>query len=109
MLILKKLKSLIKSQDINGNVVNFNFSKDSNKHKSFCGGFLSIIFVIGLLFFGLTKFVQMINYDNITRWKLKTEFFIWIFLAIIFFYTCRRQEYSILSPEGLPMPNSAVY
>ncbi len=67
MLILQKLKSLITSQDINGNVVNFNFSKDSNKHKSMCGGLLSIVFVISLLFFGLTKFVQMINYDNITN------------------------------------------
>ena len=57
MLILKKLKSLITSQDINGNVVNLNFSKDSNKHKSLCGGFLSIVFVISLLFFGLTKFI----------------------------------------------------
>ena len=47
--------------------MNFNFSRNSNKHKSFCGGLLSILFVISLIYFGLTKFFQMINRDNTTN------------------------------------------
>ena len=47
--------------------MNFNFYRNSNKHKSLCGGLLSIVFLIGLVYFGLTKFVHMINLDNITN------------------------------------------
>ena len=64
MFIFKKLNSLIITQDMNGTVVNFNFFKNSNKHKSFCGGLFSLIFLISLIYFGFTKFVQMIRLDN---------------------------------------------
>jgi len=51
MSVFEKLKSLITKLD-------------SNKHKNLCGGLLSIVTVIVLIYFGLTNFVQMINREN---------------------------------------------
>ena len=51
MFILKKLNYFITSQDTNGAIANFNFFKNSNKHKSLFGGVLSIVFLIGASYF----------------------------------------------------------
>ena len=67
MFVFNKLNSLITSQDTNGTVVNLNFLKSSNKHKSLCGGILSIISLICLVVFISIKGVQMIKRENTTN------------------------------------------
>ena len=64
MYYLQKLNELIIKQDINGTAVNFNFLRNSNKHKSWCGGLISIVSIIGAIYFGLTKFFQMIDLND---------------------------------------------
>jgi hypothetical protein len=51
-LIFKKLNSLISMQDITGTIISFNFLGNYKKHKSLCGGILSIVSVIGAIYFG---------------------------------------------------------
>ena len=64
MFVFNKLNSLITLQDTNGTVVNLNFSKNSNKHKSLWGGILSIISFVGAVLFISIKGVQMIKREN---------------------------------------------
>ena len=64
MFVFKKLNSLITSQDTNGALVNFNFFKNSNKHKSLCGGIISVASLIGAVVFIFIKGTQMIKRDN---------------------------------------------
>jgi hypothetical protein len=42
MFILTTLNQLITSTDNYGSIVNFNYFKNSNKHKSFCGGISNV-------------------------------------------------------------------
>ena len=60
MFIFTKFNDLITMQD-NGTVVNFNFFKNSNKHKSFCGGILSIVLLVCAVGFAGFKGLQMIK------------------------------------------------
>jgi len=64
MFVFSKIISIIKSQDINGTIINFHFLENSNKHKSICGGFLSIVSVISIIYFGFSKFILVINREN---------------------------------------------
>ena len=73
MFYYQKLNELITKQDINGAVVSFNFFKNSNKHKSWCGGLISIVSIIGAIFFGSTKFFKMIYLDDIVNGSIVKE------------------------------------
>ena len=51
-------------QDSTGTIVSFNFTRNSNKHKSWFGGLLTIVTLIGAIYFGSTQFFKMINRDE---------------------------------------------
>ena len=51
-------------QDSNGTVISFKFFRNSNNHKSWCGGLLSMISVIAAIYFGSTKVFKMIYLDD---------------------------------------------
>ena len=65
MFILTTLNQLITSTDNYGSIVNFNYFKNSNKHKSFCGGISTILLIMFVTFFAIFKGVLMIKGDNI--------------------------------------------
>ena len=73
MFIFKKVNEIIKMQDMNGTAIGFNFFRNSNNHKSWCGGLLSIVSVIGAIYFGSTKFFQMIYLDNTANGNIVQE------------------------------------
>ena len=55
---MKKLRSLVKKQDIFGKFVLLNFDQKGSTHKTFIGGILSImfyIFVFATTIYGLTN------------------------------------------------------
>ena len=60
MFIFTKLNEVVTMQD-NGTVVNLIFFKNSNKHKSFCGGIFSIVLLVCSVGFGGFKGLQMIK------------------------------------------------
>jgi len=67
MFILKTLNHLVTSADNYGTVVNFNYFKHENKHKSLFGGITTIIGLIIVVFFLFFKGVSMIKGDNPTN------------------------------------------
>jgi len=61
MFIFKKFNSFIRSRDNYGTDVSLNFSGNSSKHKSWCGGISYIIFLLLLLTFALFKGILMLQ------------------------------------------------
>ena len=55
MFLFLKFNKLITEVDFEGTVVSFNFLRNTNKNKRFCGGLLSIVSLIGGIYFASYK------------------------------------------------------
>ena len=62
--MLKKLPKKIKNTDNFGEEVKLNFDKNSKKHKTLIGGFLSIFIRIIMTWLILSKTITMVTKDN---------------------------------------------
>lgn len=67
--MFKKLKTLIKSQDLVGHQVNLTFNGRGNVHQTFLGGIISSFFLIFLLKMTYNYSFQMVTHgnDNISK------------------------------------------
>ena len=61
---MKKLKRFIKNRDVNGQPIALKFEKGKEKHQTFCGGCLSLIYYLIMTWYAVTLINKLVFYED---------------------------------------------
>ena len=61
---MKKLKRFVKNRDVNGQPIALKFEKGKDKHQTFCGGCLSLVYYLIMTWYAVTLINKLVNYED---------------------------------------------
>ena len=61
---MKRLKRFVKNRDVNGQPIALKFEKGKEKHQTFCGGCLSLVYYFIMTWYAVTLIIKLVTYSD---------------------------------------------